>query len=560
MKKTAKLALTVLMASAVLLTSFTLQNAKAYTPPYTTVKIGLYYGGSALPSANLQNVTGSGSGFEFGVLNDQRQFTPFGASTPETKISIIKDKNMVYDSANNCYTEGTSGGSLVGCYHIQLGGGYGTYGEAQAAALQFPDGFVKYSSGTFYACVGSYISSDDAGAASMTNGAAGTIICGNDSTVTVVKTGTNKILFEFEYGNAYWLVVMPVSPDGVKCQTWFKGYRYYGGFQYARLGAGDLTVINCIDVEDYTKGVIPYEMVGNAPLEAYKAQAVCARTYAMANLGNKHKGNGFDLCTTEDCQVYRGIGAATDVTNMAVEQSAGMYMTYGGQLCIAYYSSCDGGATENSENVWKDAVPYLRGVADPYEADIASTASGYKWTVTYTPAEITARLQGKGYKIGNITKMAVTQYTDIGNVFKVTVYDDVGGSLTFAKGDTIRSALGVSSIRFSINGGSGTQDTYVNSNGEKITGGLGTFFAIGGNGIPELLGQNNVYAITGTGETVAMGPDAPQASTPSTFVIKGTGKGHNVGMSQWGAYSMAKFHNMTYDQILSFYFTGVTIG
>jgi stage II sporulation protein D len=106
------------------------------------------------------------------------------------------------------------------------------------------------------------------------------------------------------------------------------------------------------------------------PLEALKAQAVCARTYVMAS--RKH--SGFDVCTTECCQVYQGIGRANATTDMAVDQTAGQYMTYNGELCVAYYSSSDGGATENSENVWNEAIGYLRGVVDPYEADIADTA------------------------------------------------------------------------------------------------------------------------------------------------------------------------------------------
>lgn len=543
----------------IILTSFGYQKATAYTPACTTLKIGLAYGENKLPAANLQNVTGYGSGFQFGILDANRQFTPLGAVTTETKISVLRDKNMTYDSSSNKYDSGTTGSVVVGCYHIQLDSAYATYNDALAAVSGYQSGYVKYSNGSFYGCIGNYISAEEATAAMSVNGITGCVVnSGTSSTVAVVKTGTNNILFEFDYGNTYFLVVMPVSTDGAKCQTWFKGYRYYGGFQYARLDGGDLTVMNCVDVEDYTKGVIPYEMVGSAPLEAYKAQAVCARTYSIANL-NKHKSSGFDLCTTEDCQVYHGVGAATDVTNAAVDQTVGQYLLYNGQLCIAYYASSDGGATENSENVWKEAVPYLRGVIDPYEANIASTASGYNWTVTYTSEEITTRLRNKGYNVGTITSMVVSEYTSVGNVYKVTLTDSNGVSRSFTKGESIRSALGVSSIHFTINGSSSPNDIYINDASGKISGGLQSSYAIGGSGLTEILGQNKVYAVTGTGETVEVGSDTQSPSTPGVFVIKGTGRGHNVGMSQWGAYSMAKFHAMTYDQILKFYFTGVTI-
>ena len=559
MKKSVKAVLMVLLSAVLVLTSVTYQKASAYTPPYTTVKIGLFFGSSALPSANLQNATGLGSGYQFGILDANRQFTPLGAATSETKISMLRDTNMFYNSGGNKYEPGSEGGVVVGCYHIRLGGTFASYPEAFAALGGNPAGFVRYSNGAFLAMVGNYISAEAASAAIGANGITnGSVDCGSSSTVTVVRTGTNTILFEFDYGTAYWLVVMPVSADGSRCKTWFKNELYYGGFQYARIGGEDLTVINVVNVEDYVKGVIPYEMISSWPLEAMKAQAVCARTYAMANLG-KH--SGFDLCTTEDCQVYFGTEGANATTDAAVEQTAGQYLTYNGTLCQTYYSSSDGGATECSENVWSQAIPYLRGVVDPYEVDIASAAPGYKWTVTYNQSEITSRMRSKGYSCGTIVSLAVTQYTDVGNAYKVTLTDDGGKKFTFTKGESIRSALGVKSIRFSINGaGAGANDIYVNGGGETISGGLSSSYAVGQSGISELLGQNKVYAITGTGETVAVGATETQQNTSGVFTIQGTGHGHNVGMSQWGAYSMAKHHNMTYEQILRFYFTGAVIG
>lgn len=557
MKKTAKVFLTCLLTLAIFLASSGYHNARAYTPSFTTLKVGLYYGGTALPAANLQNVTGYGNGYQFGILDINRQFIPLGASTSETKISVLRDRNMVYSSSTNNYSPGTSGDILVGCFHIQLSNTYTTYSDAQTAAGSYESGFVKYSSGKFYVCIGNYLSADAANAAIAQKGLAScSVTSGTTSTVTVVKTGTNTILFEFEYGSACNLVVMPVSSNGTKCQTWFKGYRYYGAFQYTRTDGGDLSVYNCVNIEDYAKGVIPYEMSNTWPLEALKAQAVCARTYAIANLG-KH--SDFDVCTTEHCQVYRGIGSSNGTTDSAVDQTAGQYLTYNGQLCNTFYASSDGGATENSENVWSEAIPYLRGVVDPYEADVATIITGYNWTVTYTSAEITSRLRNKGYNCGTIVSMAVSQYTDVGNVYKVTLTDDSGKKFTFTKGESIRLALGVYSIHFSISGGASSGDVYVNGANTKISGGLQSSYAISGSGLSEILGQNNVYAITGTGETVAVETETPQ-QTDCVFTIKGTGRGHSIGMSQWGAYSMAKYHGMTYRQILSFYYTGVTIG
>ncbi|UOO36853.1 SpoIID/LytB domain-containing protein [Oscillospiraceae bacterium CM] len=517
------------------------------------MKVGLYYGSSALSSANLQNVTGAGSGYQFGTLDGSRQFVPLGVSTAETKLTVLRDRNMVYDSAVNCYTPGSAGTIVVGCYHVQLNTSYATFASAQAAAAAYVKSFVKYSCGSFYVCIGEFISQDEAAsyitANSIQNAA---VTSGTSNTVTVVKTGTDTILFEFENGTTSYLVIFPLSSGGAKCQTWFKGYKYYGGFQYSRPSGGDLTVINCVNIEDYTKGVIPYEMSNTWPVEALKAQAVCARTYVLANIG-KH--SGFDVCTTEDCQVYRGVSLSNATTDAAVDQTAGKYLTYNGQLCVAFYSSCDGGATENSENVWASAVPYLRGVADPYEKNITSIASGYYWTVTYTSSSITQRLRSKGYNCSTIVSMAVTQTTAVGNVYKVTLTDDTGKTFTFTKGESVRSALGVSSIHFTITT-SGSDDLYVNGSGSVLTGEQETYYAVGGSGVPALLGQGQLYAVDGSGSTVPVGGE----STDKTFVISGAGKGHNVGMSQWGAYSMAKYYGKTYDQILTFYFTGVTVG
>ena len=95
-------------------------------------------------------------------------------------------------------------------------------------------------------------------------------------------------------------------------RTWFKGYRYYGGFRYERIGGGDLTVVNILDLETYIKGVVPYEMSSSWPLEALKVQAVCARSYAYINIhSGKHTSYHFDVCNTTDCQAYYGRGDET---------------------------------------------------------------------------------------------------------------------------------------------------------------------------------------------------------------------------------------------------------
>jgi stage II sporulation protein D len=581
MKKTLK-ATAMLLAAAILVAAPPVTGAGAFTPPVTTVKIGLYYGSSALPSANLQNVTGYGSGYDFGYFDDARNFVPIGARTDTAKISVMRDRNMRFDG--NGYVEGTSGDVVVGCFHIQGDIAYDTFSAASdAAAARANSSFVKYLSGSFYVCTGNYISAEDAESARVSLGLGGSITSGTVYTVTVAETGTNRIIMEFDCGTGSWLGVMPRPTGQERPQTWFKNYRYNGGFQYSRRGGGDITVVNYVNIDDYTRGVIPYEMSNAWPLEALKAQALCARTYAMSKLGT-HESYGFDLCTTEHCQVYHGLNSANEITEAAVDQTLGQYITYEGELCETYFSSSDGGATEDVESVWNAKLPYLRGVTDPYEADIASRISNYSWTVTYTPEQITQRLRNRGNNCGRIVGMAVTRYTRMGNAYEVTMLDDGGRTWKFTKGDSIRSGLGVRSIRFSIGGaaappsGAATgSGVYVDDSGQTLDGAMAAYYAIGGDGqVDAVPGTGDLYAITGDGEVARVEgggePEAAAAPPVSTtvvngsglvngvFTIKGSGTGHNVGMSQWGAYSMAKNHNKTYDEIINFYFTGVTIG
>ena len=530
-------------------------SAAPYIPPTMTMKIGLHYNTKTLDGANLQNVSGMGSGFEFGYYDADRNFHSLGVTTSENKISMVIDKNVVYRDGN--YYEGTSGNVVVGCFHVNLGT-YPDYDSARRAASGYTGGFVKYIGTGFCAMAGNYTTREEAASAAASIG--GYVDSGTSSTVAVVVTGTNTILFEYSDAATY-LAVRPLQSGMQKPQTWFKGYKYYGAFQYSRLSGGKLTVVNFVDIEDYTKGVVPYEMSASWPIEAQKAQAVCARTYAIANL-NKHRAYGFDICNTTDCQVYHGTNSATALSDSAIEETAGKYMTMNGKLCTAYYMSCDGGATEDSENVWLVAEGYLRGKQDPYEADIANSVSGYYWTKTYSGSELAAKIGASG-KI--VTVMLVL--TKNGNVYSVKLTDSTGKTHTFTK-DKARTKLGLNSLHYTLaKAGSGSSagagGVYVNSGSDKLSSALSDAYAVGSSGV-EILGSDKVYAISGKGTVSEVdgvgGGESVLMYSGDTFTFSGSGSGHNVGMSQWGAYSMAKYHNKSYIDILTFYYTGVEIG
>jgi len=352
------------------------------------------------------------------------------------------------------------------------------------------------------------------------------------------------------------------SEEGEKPITWFRGLRYYGGFQYARLDGGDLTVVNFIDMDDYVTGVVPYEMSPSWPTEALKAQAVAARTYAAKHMG-RHSVYGFDLCTGVDCQTYRGVDVDAPECEAAVHETDGVYMTYEGEYADTYYHSCDGGATEASENVFYEAIPYLRGTLDPYEA---SVETGYEdWSFIYTADEITWILQNKGYNCARIVSITPT-YTELGNIYSLKFTDAKGVSWTFSRSRAgsilVSPTLGKTtySQRFTVVNADTPQDTvYINDASGAVSKGQ-ILYAVDGSGqLRALGGEGSVTAITASGmREVSLGGSGAVVSG-DRFLISGSGWGHNVGLSQFGAKAMAE-QGFTYEEILDFYFHGAEIG
>lgn len=138
------------------------------------------------------------------------------------------------------------------------------------------------------------------------------------------------------------------------------GKAYRGKIEVFVNARGSLTVVNVVPLEEYLLGVVPAEL-GLPQLEAQKAQAVAARTYAIANIGGYGK-QGFDMVPTVWSQVYKGVSIETKMGTQAVRETRGVVASYGGKPITAYYTSTCGGRTEDSENIFDHAEPYLRGV------------------------------------------------------------------------------------------------------------------------------------------------------------------------------------------------------
>ncbi len=546
-----------LLLFALLLPAF---RAKAAPEPVTTVRIGLYYGDGAMEACNLLNAVGSG--YELGYFDEKREFVALGY-TDETAITMLKDWSMylVEGSYSSDTPKAGEAYQVVGCYHIRLGS-YESFETAREVAAAYEDGFPAWHNGEYLAMAGSYTSFAEAESAMEARGIGGTPMTGSNRCVTVVNTGSTRVLFQFDGGEALSLGVMPRGEEDAAPVTWFRGYRYAGGFQYSRLEGDRITVVNFVEMDDYIRGVVPYEMNPGWPLEALKAQAITARTYTAAHL-NAHRSYGFDLCGQVCCQTYKGLNNATENSDRAVLETAGIYMTYEGEYANTFYHSCDGGATENSENVFYEEIPYLRGVADPYESHVET---GFEnWSFVYTADEITAILRSKNYNCGKIVSVTPV-YTELGNIYSLKFTDDNGKNWTFSR-DRAGSILYSSayekytySQRFTVSDADAVgTELFVNNPSGRVED-AGALAVLDASGTVRSLGeQGSVCVLSASGtETVSL-DGSGAAIAAQRYLISGSGWGHNVGMSQYGAKAMAEL-GFSCEEILSFYFNGVDIG
>src|SRR6185312_3500579 len=165
-------------------------------------------------------------------------------------------------------------------------------------------------------------------------------------------------------------------------------HRYRGSVQID-VTAGKLRAINMVGLEQYLYGVVPSEMPFNWLPEALKAQAVVARSYALAT----RRTGAFDLYPDTRSQVYLGIEHEKPSTNAAVNATAGQVVLYEGEVAKTFFFSTSGGRTASAEDVWGEPVPYLVSVADPYD----SISPHHDWgPLVFTGAKLAKVLKMKG--------------------------------------------------------------------------------------------------------------------------------------------------------------------
>ena len=169
--------------------------------------------------------------------------------------------------------------------------------------------------------------------------------------------------------NSNKIVIKPEENGFVSVKRkWYRGH-----FQLVNDGIG-LTVINDIPIEKYLQGVVPSEMPPSWEHDAHKAQAIAARSYALANLGKRAK-FGYDLKDTPEDQAYGGATSEKPATNKAVLDTQNIVVTYNQKIIPAYYHASSGGQTKNSSDVWYKDLPYIKSVP-AFDGNVSKNGHG----------------------------------------------------------------------------------------------------------------------------------------------------------------------------------------
>jgi len=211
----------------------------------------------------------------------------------------------------------------------------------------------------------------------------------------------------------------------------------YRGSLEVRASGSSMQVINVVEIEDYVRGVISKEMPASWPTEALKAQAVAARSYALAT---GIRGGTFDLYDDTRSQAYGGVTAETTRTDQAVSATRLQVVTYGARIAQTFFFSTSGGHTENNElsslGFGQPAIPYLRGVDDPFEADAGSPYE--RWKRKFSLGGMNSALRSIGLR-GKLKNVAVTQRGTSPRIVRATLIGT--GGPTTVNGPQLRTAL-----------------------------------------------------------------------------------------------------------------------
>lgn len=285
----------------------------------------------------------------------------------------------------------------------------------------------------------------------------------------------------------------------------------YNGEFIVSANGNKLNAINVIDIEDYLRGVVPYEIgkLDESKFEALKAQAVAARTYAYKHFGSR-VAQGFDVYADTRDQVYKGLHSATALTDKAVRETEGVVMTYNGEFITAYYHSTCGGETEGVATWGRPDHPYLKNKPDlrPDGTPWCRESNYTEWTREFTEDELRDLFQINAKE----AKANVPSFSSIKSMHIQ---------------DTLKSGR-IHTLVIETNNGSFT------AKADKIR----WLFKRGGTILP-----SSFFRIHKNG---------------NDWILKGKGFGHGVGLCQMGARARAQA-GQSYIQILTHYYPGITL-
>ncbi len=498
-----------------------------------TLRVGIYYGASTVDSVNLQSDTGFSIGYTTG-----RDFYEFDKT--DSRAVTVSQK-----------TEDT--------YHL-LYFAFETAEELTQSLAELRESgigaFPAYYNSQYCILGDSFKTLNDAQWQAENGSVTATPVSVSFKAFYFIDTETGQTLFVSEHPDNN-PAIFSADTENIDALITISGSAkgtYRGGFEFSNKEDNRMTVVNIVPTESYLYSVVCREMSPSWPVEALKAQAVCARNFALGRI-NYHKKYGFDVCRTVCCQAYSSTADQSESVHTAVDETRGELLFYEDDLVQAVYSSSMGSSTENVKNVWGSSFPYLVSVENPYE-DTENIYNG-KWTKTLSTQRATEIMTNAGYNIGDVISITAIEYSDAGRVLKLKV-QGTGGEHIFER-ERCRTIFSEAtySQKYTVSKGGTTSYPVVKVvTGSGVTNKTLTTVSV-------LSDKKSISAVSG--KFAATNGNSKKTYTthksdvdPNTYVFTGEGWGHGVGMSQYGAKGMAEA-GFDYEEILTHYYTGTHI-
>ncbi len=402
------------------------------------------------------------------------------------------------------------------------------------------------------------------------NGFSMTLHSGNELTIQV-RSG-NLYLFSKDTHMRLGSEVSLDRYDGADSALRLNGASgLYPGNLRLYIQGGLLQAVLSLPIESYLRGVLPYEMGEGFPIEALKAQAVCARTYAITHLNPKR---AYDVVDTTNDQVYRGTGKHPDC-DRAILETAGVIGTRNGSPVMCYYSASNGGQTEIPEHVWPgtDSEGIYAITDDPY--DLANPQSLVKRAFLPRNAQdlpeeffhlIVSGLQKDLVRLGYSSDPSSFHIDEISSVSlsgqsgQRRFVTTLNLTLRFSG----RKPVSLPSATPRLAGGTYGDDDdmlfFVTDTPAPLKDTLGPFescpepVSVSLPLFPDVVRMLSLSIYGADNELITVREESKR------FILEARRYGHGVGMSQRGAQYMAEHEKWKYDQILAFYYPGMTLG